>query len=230
VADVASVIPIPAELDFDSACTLVVAGVTAYQTLKEAGRIQPGDSVFIPGAAGGVGAYAVQLARLFGAGTIIASASTAEKREQALRLGADHAIDYTDADWPQQVRRLTNGRGADVILEMAGGTSFNQSLSALAPFGRLVVYGTASRERSNMVPQQLLGPCQSVVGYYVAAWFANQPQRSLEAFHTIANYLIDGQIKVEIGALLPLREAGAAHSIIEKRQASGKIVLKPWLE
>lgn len=230
LADIASVIAIPPELDFDIACTLVVAGVTAYQTLKEAARIQPGDSVFIPGAAGGVGAYAVQLAKLLGAGNIIGSASTAEKRDQVLRLGADHAIDYTDADWPQQVKQLTKGRGADVVLEMAGGASFNHSLSALAPFGRLVVYGTASRERSNLVPQQLLGPCQSVVGYYVGAWFAAQPARSLEAFHTLVDYVISGQIKVEIGTVLPLRDAGVAHTIIENRRANGKIVLKPWLD
>jgi NADPH2:quinone reductase len=228
LADQANVIPIPPELDADIACTLVVAGVTAYQALKEAGRIGNGDSVFIPGAAGGVGAYAVQLARILGATTVIAGASTAAKRARALQLGADHAVDYTNADWPRQVRELTNGRGADVILEMAGGGAFNQSLGALGPFGRLVVYGTASRERSNLVPQQLLGPCQSVVGYYVGAWFAHRPRQSLEAFHVLVDLVLEGRLNVEIGTVLPLRDAARAHDIIENRQANGKIVLKPW--
>ncbi|MFL6709405.1 MAG: zinc-binding alcohol dehydrogenase family protein [Massilia sp.] len=230
LADAGSVIPIPAELDFDIACTLVVAGVTAYQTLNEAGRLEAGDSVFIPGASGGVGAYAVQLAKLLGAGTVIAGASTAEKRAQAISAGADHAVDYTAKDWPGQVKALTGGRGADVILEMAGGPFFNESLEALAPFGRLVVYGTASRERSNLVPQALLGPCQAVVGYYVGHWFTARKDATLRDFDILTNLILSGKLKVEIGARLPLRMAGKAHEIMETRQANGKIVLKPWAD
>lgn len=228
LADATAVIPIPDALSFDIACTLVVAGVTAFQTLKEAGRLQPGESVFIPGAAGGVGAYAVQLAKLFGAGTVIAGASTAEKRAQVLQRGADHAVDYTRADWPEQVQALTGGRGADVVLEMTGSSFFNLSLAALAPFGRLVVYGTASRERSSMVPQQLLGPCQSVVGYHVGAWFRHRTAASLAAFHSLAGYIVDGRIEVALGACLPLARASEAHTIMENRAATGKLVLHPW--
>jgi len=225
-----AVIPISPDLDFDVACTLVVAGVTALQTLKEAGRIEPGDSVFIPGASGGVGAYAVPLAKLLGAGTVIAGASTPEKREEAVRRGADFAVDYTDKNWPEKVKELTNGAGADVILEMAGGTFFNESLSALAPFGRLVVYGTASRERSNLVPQALLGTCQSVVGYYVGRWFGARKARSMEAFNTLTDFILDGKLDVEIESRLPLRLAAEAHRKMETRGATGKLVLKPWLE
>lgn len=230
VADIASVIPIAAELDFDIACTLVVAGVTAYQTLKEAGRIEAGDSVFIPGASGGVGAYAVQLAKLLGAATVIAGASTAEKRAQALRAGADHAVDYTAKGWADQVKIMTGGRGADIILEMAGGTFFNESLAALAPFGRLVVYGTASRERSTMVPQALLGPCQTVAGYYVSNWFTARKEATMRAFETLNDLILSGKLQVDIGARLPLHMAGEAHRIMENRQANGKIVLKPWAD
>lgn len=223
LANINTVIPIPDELDFDVACTLVVAGITAYQTLKEAGRLQAGESVFIPGASGGVGMYAIQLAKIFGA-------STQEKRDQALLNGADYAIDYSDVSWPDQVKSLTKGNGADVILEMIGGQLFNQSLTALALFGPLVVYGTASRERSNLVPQLLLGQCQSVVGYYVAAWFGAKQAATLAAFDSLVELILSNRLAVAIDARLPLIDAAKAHATMENRNATGKIVLKPWLE
>lgn len=230
VAEAAQVISLPADFDFDIACTLVVAGVTAYQTLAEAGRLQPGESVFIPGAVGGVGSYALQLAKILGAGLVIGGASTPERREELLRRGADHAVDYTQEDWPERVKELTGGQGADVILDMAGGKVFDQSLTALAPFGRLVVYGTASRERSVLTPQALMGKNQSVIGYYVGQWFAGRPDRSLAAFRALIDLIQAGQLTVAIGARLPLSGAPEAHRLMETRRATGKIVLKPWLE
>ncbi len=179
VAGAAQVIPLPTDFDLDQACTLVVAGVTAYQTLKESGQLQPGETVFIPGALGGVGSYALQLAKHFGAGKVIAGASTAARRAVLIRRGADHAIDHMDPEWPVQVKSLTGGRGADVVLDMAGGKVFHQSLAALAPFGRLVVYGTAGREPTTFAPPALLPRSQTVVGYYVAHWFAERPARSI---------------------------------------------------
>ena len=176
LADVANVIPLDPQLDLDIASTLVVAGVTAFQMLQEAGRLQPGESVFIPGAAGGVGGYAVQLAKALGAGIVIAGASTAERRKQALVQGADYAIDNAQPGWPNEVKRLTAGRGTNVVLDMAGDSGFDQSLAALAPFGRLVVYGTASRERSALVPQRLMPLNQAVIGYYVSHWFNARPE------------------------------------------------------
>lgn len=230
VADIQQVLEIPSDLDFDVACTLVVAGVTAYQMLKDVARIEPGETVFIPGALGGVGSYALQLARVFGAGQIIVGASTAERRAEAVRRGADHAIDYTKSDWHVEVKRLTEGRGADVVLDMAGGKVFEQSLEALAPFGRLVVFGTASGTPGNVSSRRLLPLSQTVSGYYVSRWFAGRPQAALHAFHALVALIQEGSIKVSIGARLSLEEVGAAHEIMQSRQAEGKIVLKPWLE
>jgi NADPH2:quinone reductase len=224
-----NVIPLGPQLDLDIACTLVVAGVTAFQMLKEAGRLQPGETVFIPGAAGGVGGYAVQLAKILGAGLVIAGASTPERRKQALVRGADHAIDYTSADWPSEVKRLTAGRGADVVLDMTGGPFFDQSLAALAPFGRLVVYGTASREPSALVPQRLLPLNQAVAGYYVSRWFKDRPKQAQEAFGTVADLVLGQRIRVELAGRRPLEGAAEARRIMETRRATGKFVLKPWL-
>jgi len=215
-------------LDYDVASTLVVAGVTAYQMLREAARLEPGETVFVPGAAGGVGNYALALAKRFGAGKVIAGARTPERRAEALARGADAAVDYTKDTWPAEVKALTNGRGADVVLDMIGGAFFAQSLSALAPFGRLVTYGTASRERSTLVPQALMARSQSVVGYYVGHWFAERPERSRAAFRHLAELVASGAIHVDVAARLPLARAAEAHHLLETRGSTGKIVLLPW--
>ncbi len=229
LAGVANVIKLDPRLDLDIASTLVVAGVTAFQMLNDAGRLKAGESVFIPGAAGGVGGYAIQLAKILGAGRIIAGASTPERREQSLARGADDAVDYTSPDWPREVRRLTGGRGADVVLDMAGGAGFEQSLAALGPFGRLVVYGSASRAPSSLIAQRLMPFNQSVIGYYVSHWFSARPAQAQQAFDEVAALVLEGRLKVEVAARLPLEGAAEAHRIMESRQATGKLVLKPTL-
>ncbi|NJM05347.1 zinc-binding dehydrogenase [Candidatus Gracilibacteria bacterium] len=144
VAPAGQVIPIPPTLNADEACALTVAGLTAALLLSEVTQLQAGESVLIPGAGGGVGSFAIQIARLLGAGTIIGAASSAIKQAAAHAAGAHHVFDYTQPDWPEQVRALTGGRGVDVVLEMSGGTVFAQSLRCLAPFGRAAIYGMAS--------------------------------------------------------------------------------------
>jgi NADPH2:quinone reductase len=229
LAGVDNVIKLDPRLDLDVASTLVVAGVTAFQMLKEAGRITPGESVFIPGGAGGVGNYAIQLAKILDAGCVIAGASTPERRQQALARGADYAVDYTAADWPREVKRLTGGRGADVVLDMVGGSFFDQALAALAPFGRLVVYGTASRRPSSFVAQRLMPMNQTVVGYYVSHWFKTRPDQAQRAFDTVAGLVTEKRLHVEVAGRRPLEAAAEAHRIMETRQATGKYVLKPSL-
>jgi len=228
LAGAGDVIKLDPGLDLDVASTLVVAGVTAFQMLKEAGRLEPGESVFIPGGAGGVGRYAIQLAKILGADCVIAGASTPERRQQALARGADHAVDYTDPDWPREVKRLTGGRGADVVLDMVGGSFFDQALAALAPFGRLVV-GSASRRPSSLIAQRLLPMNQAVIGYYVSHWFKARPDQAQKAFDTVAGLVAEKRLHVEIAGRLPLEAASEAHRIMEARQSTGKYVLKPSL-
>jgi NADPH2:quinone reductase len=229
VADARQVLKLPDEMDLDVACTLVVAGVTAYQMLKDVAQIEPGDTVFIPGVLGGVGSYALQLARVFGAGQIIVGASTDARRSEALRRGADHAVDYTKSDWHLEVKNLTQGRGADIVLDMSGGKLFDQSLDALAPFGRLIAFGTASGTPGNVSTRRLLGSSQTVSGYYVGGWFAGRPQRALRAFHALVELIQTGAVSVSIAARLPLEKVSEAHQIMEARQSEGKFVVKPWL-
>ena len=234
LAHAAQVIPIPAGLSVEVASALVVAGTTAMLTLKEAARLQPGERVLVQAAAGGVGSYAVQLAKQLGAGTVIATASTPEKRAQALARGADYALDYTQPDWPSQVRELTNGQGADVILEMNGGQVFAQSLACLAPFGRLVVYGMASREVGQLSQQALLellytpAPNQQLIGFNLGLWFGLRPQAAVAALGALIDLVASGQVQVPISSVLPLEQAAQAHRLIESRQVTGKVILAPW--
>lgn len=234
VANAAQVIPIPPGLSVDEACALVVAGTTAMLTLKESAHLQAGESVLVQGAGGGVGSYAVQIAKLLGAGTVIGAASSSDKREAALALGADSVVDYTQPDWPDRVREITGGRGIDIVLEMNGGRMFAQSLSCLAPFGRSVVYGMASLEPLQFDRETIIkffySPAlnQALHVFNVGLWFGLQPEAAVNALQDLISFVASGRVKVLINQTLPLSQAAEAHRLIESRRATGKIILKPW--
>lgn len=234
VANAPGVIPIPPGLSADVASGLVIAGSTAVLILKEAARLRTGETVLVQGAAGGVGSYAVQVAKLLGAGTVIGAAGSPGKREAVLALGADHAVDYTKADWPDRVLELTGGRGVDVVLEMAGGAAFERSLLCLAPFGRAVVYGSTSGEPLRMGPKTIQtlfydpSPNQAIAAFNLGLWFGLRPEAAVGALQTLIGYVASGQVEVPIGHVLPLRRAAEAHRMLEERRTTGKIVLKPW--
>jgi NADPH2:quinone reductase len=120
VAYSGSLIPVPAGLEPDTAAGIVVSGLAATVILNDVAQVATGETVFVPAAAGGVGSYAVQIAKLLGAGTVIAGASTPAKQDIACKFGADHAVDYTTSGWTDQVLELTGGRGVDIALEMSG--------------------------------------------------------------------------------------------------------------
>jgi NADPH2:quinone reductase len=234
LADARRVVPIPDGVSEEVASTILVAGATALLMLTAAARLQAGESVLVPGAAGGVGTYAVQLARLHGAGTVIALASTERKRQAALELGADHALDPATDDWPERVRELTGGQGVDVALEATGGPALDRTLGALAPFGRCIVYGFASRQ-----PAALGGPAteallyrpalnQTLMGFNIGAFFILRPEDAGPAIGELLGHLAAGRIRVPVTRTLPLRDAAEAHRLLEARATTGKLVLKPW--
>jgi NADPH2:quinone reductase len=230
VAKAAKAIPLPDGLTPDQACSLVVAGMTALQTLTDCAHLQAGESVLVQAAGGGVGTYAIQLAKHLGAGQVIAAASTDAKRKLALELGADHAIDYTAPGWEKQVRALTSGNGVDVVLESTGGDVLTRSIQAMAPFGRIVVFGATSRQRNPINPYAMLGLNQSLITYYVGGWFQLRRQTTAAALLKLIGLIRSGAIGVQIGHVLPLRDAAEAHRVLAARASSGKIVLKPWVD
>jgi NADPH:quinone reductase len=224
IASASTVIPIPENLDFTHAAAFAVQGLTAYQTLHESGRLQPGESVLVQAAAGGVGTLAVQLARLMGAGTVVGTASNEQKLDLVRRLGADAAINYTQNDWVEQVKQATGGRGVDVVLEVVGGPIAEQSLQCLAPFGRMVVIGAASGQRAQFSAIQLMYKNLSVVGYWLAAWLS-RPDRIAAATIELMQYLATGNLQIIVGQTYPLADAAEAHRAIAERKTTGKVVL-----
>lgn len=226
----------PPPIDADRASTLTVAGTTALLLLREAARLQHGESVLVPAATGGVGSFLLPLARRLGASQVIAAVGGAGKAASALAVGATAAVDVQRDDWPARVRELTDGRGVDVLLESAGGSSLAQGLAVLAPFGRAVVYGAASGQDARIGADTLRAflyapaPNQSIVSFNVGGWFIDRPQVAGAALGELVGLVVAGELAPPAVRTLPLAQAAEAHRLLESRAASGKIVLKPWIE
>lgn len=226
-------IPIPPGVSLDQAAALPVAGTTALMVLRETAQLQRGETVFIQGAAGGVGSFAVQIAKVLGAGKIIGGVSSESKRQKVLELGADVCIDYTQAGWADQLKQVTNGKGVDVILEMSGNEVFAKGLTFLAPFGRCVVYGMASGKPLTFDEQSITNffydPSlnQSLHVFNFGLWFGMRTEAAAKAMGDLIGYVASGQVNVQIDHVLPLKEAAQAHKMLEQRLTTGKIILKP---
>ena len=228
VVPAALIIPVPPGLDAAQAVALPIQGLTAYHILATFGHIQPGERILIQAAAGGVGTLAVQLARLLEAGQIIATASTPAKLDLALSLGANVGINYTqpDWDWATQVLQATDGKGVDLILDMIGGVQFSENFTCLAPLGRIVTFGKASGQRAVIDPEKLTARCSTVIGFY-GGYVITRPDLVVPVLKKLFQYVLAGQLHVQVHHQFPLEEAAAAHRLMETRQSTGKIVLLP---
>jgi NADPH2:quinone reductase len=218
--------PIPDGIDDGVALALVLQGLTAWHLYRTAAQLREGESVVVHAAAGGVGTLAVQLAKPFGAGRVIATASSEEKRSLALELGADAAVDVNAEDLTAALREANEGRRVDVVLEMAGGRVFDQGLDALAPFGRLVIYGLASQEPSEVSNARLLRRSQAVVGFWLAHCFRD-PEMVGPPLRDLFERASRGELRPVMGETYPLSEAGRAHEDLQARRTHGKLLLDP---
>lgn len=221
------VVPLPPGFDPVKASAVVAHGLTAAIVLRQAAKLVPGETVLIEGAAGGLGSFSVQLAKMFGAGKVIAAASTPEKRSIAKRLGADATVDYTLPNWAKEVRTLTGGRGVDIVLETAGGHIVNEALDAMAPFGRMVYLGQSSGKTAHIDPWRLTSTNHTITGFYVAG-YQNDPSLITSTLTEIIGLIASGRLSVEVGKVMPLSQAAEAHCLLETRQTTGKVVLRPW--
>lgn len=221
---------VPEGVTDGQALALVVQGLTAWHLLRTSARMAEGESVVVHAAAGGTGSLAVQLAREFGAGRIIATASSKEKRDLALELGADAAIEADPSDPAGLKDRLVEangGRKVDIVLEMTGGPVFDASLAALAPFGRLVTYGLASRVPPTPVQAaQLMGRSRAVVGFWLMHCLA-RPGMYHEPMAELLAMTADGRLRPQEGGSYPLSEAARAHRDLRARRTYGKLTLDP---
>jgi NADPH2:quinone reductase len=217
---------IPPTISAQESLALQVQGLTAYLMLKDGAKFQPGQTVLIHSAAGGVGTLLVQIAKQMGAGKIIATASTIEKLAVAKSLGADELINYTASDWVQKVKDATGGKGVDLILDGTGGEIFQNSFSCLAPFGRLINFGNPSGGSTSIEAFTLVNNNLILQGFGLASYF-EKPDLMQEAYQYLFSQAATGKLKVHIGQTFALSNAAEAHQQMENRKTTGKIVLIP---
>jgi NADPH2:quinone reductase len=220
--------PMPVRLGFDEAASLPVQGLTAHHVLGLVGRVAEGETVLVHAGAGGVGTMAIQLAKAMGAGTVVATVGSAEKADLARSLGADMVVNYRTDDFVPAVKMVTDGKGADVILEMLGGAEMmKRNLACLAPFGRMVVFGAASGDtHATVEPIGLMAKNQTVSGYYLTPILRHR-ELCAPALDEIAAAVVDKSLRVVVGRTYPLSQAAAAHRDMEERRTTGKIILHP---
>ena len=209
----------------DQQAAAPVACGAAWGVLHVAGRIQPGESILIHSASGGVGSIMIQLARRAGCTKVLATVGSDEKKEHVLALGADDVCNYRDQDHVSWVNEITSGAGVDVIANPVAGSLAENDLSCLADFGRLVLCGKGSGHGAAFSSEQLHKQNRSVVGFSFGHIRKKKIQLAREITEKILSHLV-ADLQVPIGAVFPLDEAAAAHRLLESRTNAGKILLK----
>jgi NADPH2:quinone reductase len=221
-----SLVPVPDEVDDEQAAGLLIQGLTADAILRISAGIKPGESVAVNAAAGGTGSLALQIARSIGVGRLIAMASSPEKRELTVELGADVAVDSRSGSLKEDLIAANEGRLVDVILEMAGGEAFEQCLSALAPFGRLVTFGIASSEENRVRTGSLMRHSRAVIGFWITHLLA-RPDLVKPGLERVLGAAADGQLRTVTGGTYPLEEAAEVHRALAARRPIGELLVDP---
>ena len=218
-------VPVADDVSDDVAAGLLLQGLTAHALIHRCARLEPGETIVVQAAAGGTGTLAVQLAKRAGA-RVIALASSEEKRAVASRLGADATVDSRAEDLREAILAANGGEPVDAVLEMTGGETFEACLRTLAPLGRMVLFGIASREQNEVSTGHLLRHSRAVIGF----WLMHLIPRRKEVAAMIGDLLNAvgaGDLEVVIGGVYPLSEARRAHEEIAGRRTSGKLLLDP---
>jgi NADPH:quinone reductase len=226
VAPKEMVYPIPEGLDEGAALALLIQGLTAWHLFKTSAKLAQGEAAVVISGAGGVGSLAVQLAKPFGAGRVIATASTEEKRALTRELGADAAVDTAAEDLRAALIEANEGRPVDVVLEMSGGRVFEQSAEALAPFGRIVAYGIASREQNTLETGRLMRKSRAVVGFWLMHCLGRREMME-EPLADLFERAARGELRPQLGETYALSDVRRAHEDMQGRRTSGKLLLDP---
>jgi NADPH:quinone reductase len=218
-------VPIADGVDDDQAASLLVQGLTAYALVYRCARLREGETVVVQAAAGGTGGLAVQLAKRAGA-RVIGLASTAEKGELATRLGADAVVDSGADDLKEAILEANGGEQVDAVLEMTGGPTFEACLRTLAPFGRHVVFGIASREQNEVSTGHLLRTSRAVIGFWLVHLIPHRGEVAA-MIGDLLGAVATGELEVTVGGVYPLAEARRAHEDLVARRTTGKLLLDP---
>lgn len=220
------VFPVPDGVDDGAALALLIQGTTAWHLHRTAGRVAEGESVVVHSATGGVGSLAVQLAKPFGAGRVIATASSEQRRQLALQLGAHVAVDPAPKGLTERLIDANEGRPVDVVFDMAGGEAFERSYAALAHFGRIVVCGISTQQPNQVSSGSLLRHSRAVVGFYLFHCL-ERPGMFAQALADLFARAARGELGVVVGGAYPLAHAAQAHIDLRERRTSGKLLLVP---
>ncbi|MCV7382226.1 zinc-binding dehydrogenase [Mycolicibacter longobardus] len=220
-----AVVTLPDAVDYQSAAALWIQGLTAYQTLCEAGDLRSGEVVLVHAAAGGVGTLATQLAKLLGAHRVIGTAGTPDKLDHVRAHGADIAVDYSDPGWTKAVLDATGGRGVDLVLDSVGGHISQQTLDCIRPFGRIVSFGAASGTAAAYSAMPLMTSNLTVTGYSLLGWL-KRSDRTRQALERLLGFLARDELRLTI-ADYPLDDVVRAHRALGERRTVGKVVLRP---
>jgi NADPH:quinone reductase len=218
-------IPVPDGVDDDQAAGLLLQGLTAMALVRRCARVEPGETLLIEAAAGGTGSLAVQLGKRAGA-KVIGLASSEEKRALVERLGADATVDSRSDDLQEEILAANDGERVDAVLHMSGGAAFDAEFAALAPLGRMVVFGIASREQREVSTGALLQGSKSVIGF----WLVHLLMRREEVAPMIGELfgaVAAGELEVNVGGVYSLSDAARAHEDLIARRSSGKLLLDP---
>lgn len=210
-----NIIPKPSQLSWEEAAALPLVTVTAWHMLVTRARVEPGETVLVHAAGSGVGSLAIQVAKLRGA-RVLTTASSDEKLAHARELGADETINYTNSDWPKEVRRLTDRKGVDVVVEHTGAATWPGSIASLKPNGRLVTCGATSGYDAQTDLRQVFYRHLNILGSFMGS-----KAELLEAM----KFVEQRKIRAVVDRVLPLSEARQAHELIENRAQFGKVVL-----
>jgi NADPH:quinone reductase len=220
--------PIPHDLNDGVAVALTIQGLTAWHLYRTAGRVADGESVVVHSGAGGVGSLAVQLGHPLGAGRVIATASSPERREVALSLGADVAIDSNPDGLTERLLEANGGEEVDVVFDMAGGEAFERSYRALAHFGRIVVCGISSQQPNDIRTGSLLRHSRTVAGFYLFHCL-ERPRMAMGALAELFARAARGELRVVVGGTYALEDAARAQVDLRERRTTGKLLLDPAL-
>ena len=218
-------VPLPDEVSDDQAAALLLQGLTAHSLLHFCAHVEEGEAVVVEAAAGGTGTLAVQLAKRAGA-KVIALASSDEKRALAERLGAEATADSRADDLREAILDANGGERVDVVLHMSG-TGFEPELKALGTLGRIVVFGNAARHPNEVATNYLLRTSKSVLGFWLAPLIVRRRDLVARVIGELLGAVAAGELEVVIGGVYPLSEAARAHTEMQERRTTGKLLLDP---
>lgn len=216
-------IPLPDDISYETAASLLLQGLTAHYLTKDSYSIKNGDTALIHAAAGGVGQLLVQIIKILG-GTVIGLTSSEEKRQAALSTGADHMFLYSD-DWKKHVEDVTEGKGVDVVYESVGSTLMD-SFEVTRIGGTVVFFGMAGEDPVSVDPRMLMDTSKTLTGGDLWNVLTSHEERVTRS-HELFGWIQEGKLKVSEPTVFPLSEGAKAHEYLESRKSTGKILLIP---